>query len=732
MALKCSRKSLWKLVIAAGLGATATAYAGGPPAICPLPSFKKLPPPAKSASDQTITIKADQATALRQGKSLFTGDVDVVQGDERLRADRMTYDSVKGSIFASGDVVLGTPTLEVKGTHGTYLLDTDLGTFFDAEFRLPERHGHGHAAKVVLTGPGTSELHDVSYTTCPPGRNDWALKTPDVVLNRNTDVGVAYNATIRFYGVPIFYTPFISFPLSDRRKSGFLSPIVGYSGPNGLDITAPYYFNIAPNFDATLSPRFLGRRGMLTTSQFRYLLDGTAGEMDFSILPHDRLAGRQRRRFHFYNGTSISDHWDFRASLNHVSDPNYFSDFGNSLNETAQVNQVSNVQVDYDAENWSFLTRLRSYQTLNAFGIRSRPPYRELPQMLLSWQAPPENYRLDYGFNSELVYFTYPGRIGAARLHAQPRIDYTFGSNAWYIRPAAKFDLAEYQLYNVDKPTQPTQLSRAAPIFSLDNGIVFERDAGFGGLIETLEPRLYYLYVPYRNQSAIPLFDTNGATFNYLQLFSDNRFNGVDRLGDANQLTYALTTRFVHPDTGRELLAASIGQIRYFRDRRVTLPNDDPETSPTSDIIGELRFNLNDVWSTTAALQWNPQTRHNDVASLQVQYHGGPYKIVNLGYRFRRARLEETDLSLAWPVSRHWRLVGRWNYSLKDQATRETFAGIEYENCCWAFVFVDRRYLRPTGDVASSLYFEIQFKGLGHLGRYIEEFLQRGILGYED
>ncbi|HET7370978.1 MAG TPA: LPS assembly protein LptD, partial [Gammaproteobacteria bacterium] len=292
--------------------------------------------------------------------------------------------------------------------------------------------------------------------------------------------------------------------------------------------------------------------------------------------------------------------------------------------------------------------------------------------------------------------------------------------------------LAGYQLYNVHDPLQPTQLSRAAPILSLDGGLVFERDAGFGGLIETLEPRLYYLYVPYRDQSGIPLFDTSGATFNYLQLFSDNRFNGVDRLGDANQLSYALTTRFVQPDTGRELFAASIGQIHYFRNRLVTLPGQPPETRPTSDIIGELRLNLDDHWTTTAALQWNPHTHKNDVAAFQFQYHGNANQVVNLGYRFRRDRLEEADVSFAWPVARHWKLVGRWNYSLKDQETRETFAGFQYENCCWAFVFLNRRYLRTSGEIASSLYFELLFKGLGRLGRDIEEFLERGILGYGD
>lgn len=709
-----------------GLGLAARAHAAVPPATCPIPPFENTPPPSTAPNKQTTTVDADSATAVREGVSLFTGDVVILQGDKRLRSDKATYDSAKRSITATGNVLFATPSFAAKGGRGKYLLDSDTGKFFNANYRLPKRHGHGTAKEIDLVGPGLSELHDVTYTTCPLGDNDWLLTTPTVELNRNTDVGTAYNATIHFMGVPIFYTPFISFPLSDKRKSGFLAPTLGYSGGNGLDITQPYYFNIAPNMDATLAPRLLGHRGVLINSQYRYLTESSEGELNYSVLPHDRMADRQRYHFSFDDRTRLSEHWGLGANLNHVSDADYFSDFGNSLTETATITQVSNVQVGYDDLNWSFLSRLRSYQT-----FRARPPYRELPQLVLNWQAPPDNYRLDYGFGSELVRFTYPGRVGADRLHVKPTIDYSFGTSGYYLRPAAKLDLMEYNLFDIGDSNRPTHLSRAAPIFNLDGGLVFERDAtDSGDLIETLEPRLFYLYVPYRDQSNIPLFDTHGAAFNFVQLFSDNRFIGADRLGDANQLSYALTTRFIRPNSGKELLAASIGQIHYFQDRRVTLPGDEPETRSNSDIVGELRFNFNDHWSSLAALQWNPTTRQNDVGEFQLQYRAAPRQIVNLGYRFRRDRLEETDVSLAWPITPHWRFVGRWNYSLKEQATRETFAGIEYENCCWTFLFVDRHYLTPAGDLNSALYFEIQLKGLGRLGRQLEDFLERGILGY--
>jgi LPS-assembly protein len=703
-----------------------------PPATCPLPPFENTPPPRPS-NDKTITIDADAITAFRFGRSLFEGDVEIVQGDQRLRSNRAVYDSKTREVDASGNVLFATPDITALGERGQYSLDTHLGKFFDATYRLPRRHGRGTAKEIHLTGPGLSELHEVTYTTCPIGHDDWVLNTPTVELDRNSDVGIAYNATIDFFGVPIFYTPFISFPLSGKRKSGFLAPTLGYSGGNGLDITLPYYFNIAPNMDATLAPRLLGHRGVLINTQYRYLLPGTTGELDYDVLPYDRLTGERRDYFSFGNHTEMTEHWNFDASLNHVSDGEYFQDFGNSLAETSTVQLRSDIGTSYNDMNWSFGTDLISYQT---FGVRT--PYRELPDITLAWQAPVTDYRLDYGFNSELVRFQYPGlingkpQINGDRLHIQPGIDYTLGTSGYYLQPAAKLDLTEYSLFNVSDPMQPTRIGRAAPILSLDGGLVFERNAdSAGNLIETLEPRLFYLYVPYHDQRDIPIFDTHGADFNFVQLFSDNRFIGTDRLGDANQVSYALTTRFIRPNTGKELLAASIGQIHYFEDRRVTLPGQSIDTRPTSDLVGELRFNINDRWSSQMDWQWNPTTRQNDVGEFQLSYQPAARQVVNLGYRYRRGQLEETDVSLAWPVTRNWRFVGRWNYSLSDQATHETFAGLEYENCCWAMLFVDRHYLAPDGKLRSALYFELQLKGLGRLGRQIEDFLQRGILGYE-
>lgn len=693
---------------------------------CRLPSFSGLPPPNAAVDGMKTILDADMITVLGHGKSIFKGNVTVVKDRQRLVADKVIYNRNTGTLRARGHLAFALPTVQAQGTHGYYSLDTGRGTFYDAHYRLPITRGRGHAQKIELTGPESSTLHDVTYTTCPLDQTDWVLTSSTINLDQNDEEGTAYNAVLWFYHVPVFYSPFISFPLTDKRKTGFLSPTFGYSKHDGIEIIMPYYFNIGSNVDATVTPRYIGRRGLLTTGQFRYLLPGTSGNISYSLIPNDKLAGMRRSRFHFGDTSQLGSHWRFGADINHVSDPNYFEDLDNGARASRRLFQVSSAHLRYNSPDWSFRTLLQTYQTLTP----NRAPYRILPQFVLGWNPSPENRHLMYGVNSQLTRFAYPGRISATRLHIAPQMSYSFGEYdyAWHVKPALQFDVTKYELGNVHT-NRPTQLTRAAPIFSLDSGLTLVRNTSFDGIVETLEPRLRYLYVPYRDQSNIPLFDTGKATFNFSQLYSNDRFTGLDRLGDTNQLSYGLTTRFIHPDTGRELLSASLGQILYFRDRRVRPHGGAPLTRPTSDIIAEASFNLNQHWSANAFVQWNQKTRRTDVESARLQYKDGARRVVNLAYRYHHRKREETDFSFAWPVARNWQFVGRWQYSLSEQATRQMFYGFEYENCCWAFVFVNRHYLRGNR-LSQAYYLELQFKGLGRLGRNIMNFVKHGILGF--
>ncbi len=699
--------------------------------LCPVPP-PPPPPPAGPDSEQPTLIDADRSKAVRQGVSVLSGNVDIRQGQRELKADRAEYDSRDRTVRVEGNVHYASPTLSADGDKGHYNLDSGKGELSDAEYFLPQRHGRGAASTVETLDQDHSRLSDVSYTTCPAGDTDWELLAPELDLDHAAGVGTGHNVHVDFFGVPFFYTPYISFPLDDRRKSGFLAPSFGGRGTTGTEIEIPYYWNIAPDMDATITPRNMTRRGIMTNLEYRYLTESTAGRTNVSYLANDRVTGATRDNLHYDQKTDLGDSWTFSANLNHVSDPLYFTDFGNSLAVATTVSQPSVLRLGYTDTNWQFATIAQSIQTLNPTTLKITTPYRTLPRVSLDWSSDDTGLGPAYSVDTEFTRFQLGGHTNALRLDLEPRASYTFGTPGYYVTPTVGMSAAHYSLLNPG-PSQPDGISRTAPIFSLDSGLYFTRDAGStGDLIQTLEPRLFYLYVPYRNQDQIPRFDTGLPTFNMLQLFTENRFTGTDRLGDANQISYALTSRLLDKSSGKELLEASIGQIHYFADRRVQLtPSRPVETATRSDWVAESRLALGDAWSASANMQWSPTTRDPQLASLQLQYAPGPRQVVNASYRFHRGQIKQTDLSFSWPLTRNVSMVGRWNYSIKDHVTLESFAGLQYETCCWAFQAVTRHFVTSTGETDSALFFQLELKGLGSVGRRLDDFLERGILGYQ-
>lgn len=729
------------LVLIAALLATAPLHAKEPQdtigynewRTCPaMPAMRVTLAPAGTTARPPTRITADLLTGYVHGDSLLTGKVRAIQGNRRLAADRMLYNSITGETHAEGAVRLSSANLLLLGPVADYDLNTGRGVFEHAQFFLPRRHGHGTARILRALDPDHEVLTDVRYTTCPVGHPAWKLHAPDLALNQTTNTGVGHDVTIDFLGVPIFWTPYISFPLNDDRKSGFLAPTFGYSTTTGTDLTTPYYFNLAPNYDATLAPRIITKRGIDVGGEFRYLTKKSKGQLDFNYLPYDRLAGRERGLLNFADNTSLWNGWDFNSAYNWVSDDQYFQDLGDSLATIATTTEERHAELSYNAPDWSFSTLVEDWQVVDPAILPSEYPYKRLPQVLFNWESSPISSGPQYDFNSELVQFQQDERVGALRLDMKPSASYTFGNAGYYFTPTAALRITEWNLdQNVPLGAQ-AELSRVTPIISLDSGWFFQRTVGAGGnYLQTLEPRLFYLYVPYRNQSQIPVFDALQPQFSFLQLFTENRFYGADRQGDANQLSYALTSRLLSTATGSQLLEADIGQIRYFSNRNVQLPGVAPQTNLFSDVVGDIILNLNDKWSTSYGQQWNPTTRQTDVASIGVQYQPAFHQVINLAYRYNRLLdLKQTDLSFAWPLSRHWSVVGRWNYDVQNKVTLESFAGFEYDSCCWAFQVVQRRYITQTGQANSSIFFQLQLKGLTTIGRHLNDFLQNGILGY--
>ena len=714
------------------------------PAFATSPVLPMLPGSPKSIQQPAYFV-GDQVEGLQTGISKITGHVQLDQGDRRVTAAEMTYDSNTGLTVAKNDVGYATPTIVLTGPSGNYDTNKGIGTFDQADFLMPLRHGHGSARLINALDDEHNLLYGVEYTTCPPGHVDWMFTAPDMSLDNSTDTGIAHDVTIHFLGVPIFWTPYLNFPITDDRKSGFLGVDFSFDVVSGFNIGAPYYLNLADNYDDTLYPRIITKRGTQVGDEFRYLTEINSGTIYASYLPHDQVADSERGQLVVKHDTSFNEFNDFNFIYNWVSDDQFFRDLGSNLPIVSPTMLERHARFTYDDEqDWMFMTQMQDFQVIDPFIPQDLFTYRRVPQMVLNWANNIDTTGPLYGIYAEGVRFQRDDRLGAWRTDIKPSIGYPFTSSAGYFTPTLGWRLTDYDLGQsmfstggVPVTVDDRHLSRAMPIFDIDTGLYFDRDAG--DYIDTLEPRLYYLRVPYRDQTQIPIFDTITPQFSYLQMFTDNRFIGADRQGDANQLSYAVSGRVLNGITGSELMEWDLGQIRYFADRRVDIsPLATPDTTLFSDVNGDILYNLNDQWKATYQQLWNPYTRSTDLASVVLEYHPAYHQVVNLGYQFRRSStsplqdIKQTDFSFDWPLSNAWSMVGRWNYDIVSHLTLEDLVGFEYDTCCWNFQILHQHFVTPTGQFDNVFFFELQLKGLVTGGRHLESLLQRGILGYSD
>lgn len=709
------------------------------PAFPPSPVMA-LPPKSPKPTLQPAYITGDQVDGIQTGVSQITGHVQLDQGDRRVTAEKMVYDSNTGLADAQQDVGYATPQLVLTGPTGQYDTNKGTGTFNDADFLLPLRHGHGTATVFNSLDNYHSLLFGVQYTTCPPGQAAWTLNGPDLKLDTSTNTGEMHDVSIDFFGVPIFWSPYLNFPISDDRKSGFLGAEFSFDVVDGLEMGAPYYLNLANNYDATLYPRIITKRGMQMGGEYRYLSEYNDDRIYASYLPHDQVADRERGQFSLKHDTSFNTFTDLNAVYNWVSDDYYFQDLGSDESIVSNSILERHVKLTYDDEqDWLLMGQFQDFQTINPFIPKKRFSYRRIPQLVLTWANNEDTTGALYGMYAEAVRFERELRIGAWRSDLKPSVGYPFTASSAYFTPTLAWRLTDYDLVqNTFTPNQgpaitvdDRHLSRALPIFDIDTGLYFDRQGDEH--TETLEPRFYYLRVPYRDQSQLPIFDALKPQFSFTQLFTDNRFEGADRQGDANQLSYALTSRVLNSITGAQVLQFDIGQIRYFADRRVQLNSLVPtDTAVYSDVTADALYNLNEQWGVTYEQLWNPTTRETDLAGVLLQYHPGYHQVVNIGYQFRRPNIKQTDFSFDWPLARNWSMVGRWNYDIVHHITLEDLIGFEYDSCCWDFQILRRHYVTPSGKFDNVFFFELQLKGLVTGGRHLESLLERGILGYGD
>ncbi len=715
-------------------GLAAGADEGG---LCPraLAASALPPPPAGLPPDETVII-ADEGRSVpaadSDGRLIdLSGQVLVYGHGQGLRTRHLLYRTPEREIFADGGLVYESSDLRIRGREGRFDLPSHLGRIEHGEYAFRHEPGRGHARSARMTSRQVTVLADSSYTTCPPGNEDWLLRFSELTLDREDGLGRAHHARLYFKGVPILYTPYITFPIDDRRRTGFLTPNYRLSSEGGGEVTTPFYLNLAPNYDLTLRPRNLTRRGFMLGSEFRYLLPRGSGRLDLEYLPDDHVLHDDRGLVRWQHFDQINPRLQLRVDYRQISDDRYLEELGNSLNTSSLTHLPQQIQLLYSTPSWLIDTRIQSFQTIDASIPKSSRPYQTLPAIQVKSHLPLRENRLNLALQGSYTNFQRTKRVSGRRLDIRPEVMLPLRSAAFELDTRLAIRHSRYWLN--DLAPAERRPGRSLPQLSLDGRVYLERATEWGGqaFTQTLEPRLFYLYVPYRNQDDLPVFDAGRTDLSFSQLFRDNRFNGIDRVGDANQLTVALSSRLLERDTARERGRLDIGQIVYFDDRRVTLPGGSVETASTSAITADAFVRMPGRMTLSSDARWQPRINKFDKGTLSLQYAPGRRRIVNLSYRYRLETLAQTDLSFIWPLDRAWRVLGRWNRSLRHDQDLETLFGFEYDSCCWSFQFLRRRYvIDGSGSVNKSWFVQLSLKGLTRLGNRIEEVLEHGILGY--
>jgi len=696
-------------------------------------------PSQQAAADRdAIFLRADRLEGQGQEWVEAEGKVELRTRRQTVLADWLRYENATDEIWAKGNVTLRRGIDSATGPEVKFKRNAETGFFAMPEFHIGENASRGSASEVIFDGPDHDQLRDVRYTTCVAGNEDWYLRALDVDLDKSRQVGVAHDTTVYFKDVPILYSPYLTFPLSNERKSGFLTPVYGSSNQRGFEISLPYYLNLAPNYDATLLARPMTRRGFQMGSQFRYLFSEANGEADAAYLPHDRQTGTDRYALAWKHNENFGEGFAGFVNVEKVSDNTYFADLSDRLALTSQTNLPRNVGITYNRDPFSALLQVQKFQTLQDPNNPITPPYFRQPQFLFTMK-PVEWQGLDFEATGEFVNFQQPALTPTGtRSFIYPTVSWSRNGSWWFFTAQTGVHATYYDLQNPATP--PASFNRVLPITTLDGGIVFERDTDWFGrkFIQTLEPRAFYVNIPFRNQSNYPIFDTAQDDFNFSQLFTANRYLGWDRIGDANQLTLALGSRFLDPESGAEKMRFAVGQRYYFESQQVTL-NEPPRTSNSSDILvfGESR--LSDVWTAAALLNYQPSPRQTEELDLGGRYQPAPGQVLNVLYRYifqyinsagQVSQLKQIDISGQWPLTNNWSVIGRWNYSLVDAKTLEGVVGFEYNGGCWVFRIAAQRLQTNTQQVSNSVFVQLELNGLARLGTNPVDVFLRNVPGY--
>lgn len=729
---------------------------GGQPSATPQRQAPPAPLPPGTTAVSALRIHGSRSIEL-----VADGEAELQRDDLVLTADKVTYREPTDEAIAEGNVLLRQGEDTIAGPRATLVVGAHTGQFESPRYTLSRERdprvagdalrsvsGSGEADLLRLEGENQFRLENATWTTCQATDPDWYIKARELELDYDREVGTARGSSIVFKDVPIFWMPWAEFPLTAQRQSGLLPPTFGTSNKTGLDFTQPYYWNIAPNYDATLAPRFMSRRGLQLGGEFRYLGEDYRGTSRVEWMAKDKATGEERRLGSVQHQHRIAPNLYGSLDLNAVSDDGYFEDLSSRIGVASRVNLLREGRLLYTGGWWNASALAQSYQTLNPDpDTRNISPYRRLPQLQLSALRPDLPGGLAAALKTEYVRFEHPDadtdKDEAARAVAYPQLSLPLEGAAWFLTPKAG---VHHTRYDVERSplnaAARDSISRTVPILSVDSGLFFERETRIfdGDYLQTLEPRLYYLRIPSRRQDDIPLFDTSRLDVGFTQLFAENRYSGSDRIGDANDLTATLTTRFIEAGTGIERLRALIGQRYYFSDQEVYLFDRD-ELRPAgngAELLGGLGGRISRTLSLDSYVQYNTDSRETERFNASLRYQPGFAKALNLSYRYapnlRIAEnivgLEDVDVSGQWPIGRGWYGVGRLTHSLEESRLTEAIGGLEYDGGCWAFRVAIHRFAIDENDVTKAVFIQLELNDLASIGSNPVGLITRSVPGY--
>lgn len=740
-----------------------------------------------------IQIEGDKLDLYLDRKMRASGNAVITKGDQKIYGDTIEYDVQNDELQVNGNARINLGDSEITGPGLKMRLGDNVGEMEDASitlnkpitpadnkkykpyndpsvylqskllntetaltddpklyednYRDPPRpigqssvdpkftSSRGDAKAVLFNGEDKKTLKDARYTTCEAGADDWYIKASELDLDDFTQSGTAKHAYIQFKGVPILYTPWLSFSFNNERKSGLLAPTVGSTTRSGFETYLPYYINIAPDKDATVGLRYLSKRGVQLLGEFRYLGEHYSGIDAVEYLNNDDLTGQQRYYVNFSHNQDFGDGWSAGYNIEKVSDNQYFSDMSTRIISTSRVNLPQRGRVDYTGDVWRFNGLVEKYQTLDEINY----PYERLPQLTLS--ADKDWDHVNTNLYSQWTYFDRDNQAPVAatgsRLNFYPSISVPFRRPYGFITPKLGLNSAYYQLNNNDfmingQSISNNSASRTLPIFSVDSGLYYERDFRVvkNHYTQTIEPRLFYVYIPEKKQDLLPVFDTGLADLNMTTLFTENQFSGEDRVNNANQVSLAVTSRMIDQATGIERFSATIGQRYYFADQVVTLPGGSVTKNNSSDIIAGLTARLSNKWNLDAFWQYNTDNSGITRTNIQTRYNPEPGKLLNLSYRYTQDFLEQINVTGQWPLTHGWYGVSRLNYSIRDKTLIESIAGLEYDAGCWQMRGVVQRVETATANANYGLFFQLELGGLASIGSNPLNLLRRDIPGY--